>query len=287
MHNHNKKVLIAGYAGFIGSHLIREIKSDNSITIIPISRSNGFDLSGDPKIFDIDCDVIVNLAGVVGIDRSWRRPRDFFKDNYLVTLNLLELARKKNASFVHISSYIYGVPQYLPVDEKHPIQGHNPYASSKILSEEICKEYGKHYDIPVTILRPFNVYGTNQSSKFLLSGLIDSAINGNNVDIHDMSAKRDYLWVGDLAHGIFKVVSNQKKGVNIYNIGSGVSHSAKEAIEIIKSKGNNINYSVTGEDSSLLVSDCVCDYSLFSRDYMWHPAVNLEEGLSLMLDHLK
>lgn len=287
MHSHNKKVLIAGYTGFIGSHLIKEMKADNSITIIPLSRSNGFDLAGDPKIFDIECDVIVNLAGVVGIDRSWKEPKDFYKDNYLTTLNLLELARKNSASIVHISSYVYGVPQYLPVDEKHPIQGYNPYASSKILSEELCKDYGRYYDIPVTILRPFNVYGTNQSSQFLLSRLIDSAINGNNVDIHDMSAKRDYLWVEDLAHGISKVVSNQKKGVNIYNIGSGISHSAKEAIDIITSKSSNPNYSIIGRDSSLLVNDCVCDYSLFSRDYMWHPKVSLEEGLSRMINHLK
>jgi len=152
--------------------------------------------------------------------------------------------------------------------------------------KELCKDYGKHFGIPVTILRPFNVYGTNQSPQFLLSRLIDSAINGNNVNIHDINAKRDYLWVEDLALGISKVVSNQKKGINIYNIGSGISHSAKEVIEIIKSKGGNINYSITREDSSLLVNDCVCDYSLFSRDYMWHPTVSLEEGLSLMINHL-
>ena len=118
MNSPKKKVLIAGHTGFIGAHLMKKLKLDKYKTIIPISRSNGFNLVSSSKIFDIECDVIVNLSGVVGIDRSWEEPGIFYRDNYLTTLNLLELARKNNASIVHISSYVYGVPEYLPVDEK-------------------------------------------------------------------------------------------------------------------------------------------------------------------------
>ena len=286
MNSPNKKVLIAGYTGFIGAHLMKKLGLNKFITIIPISRSNGFNLTSNPKIFDIECDVIVNLSGVVGIERSWEEPGIFYKDNYLTTLNLLELARKNDASIVHISSYVYGVPEYLPVDEKHPVQSYNPYASSKILSEDLCKDYGRNFNIPVTILRPFNIYGTNQPTKFLISELVNSAINGNNVDIYDMNAKRDYLWVEDLVNGITKVVNNQKTGVNIYNIGSGVSHSAKEIVDIINAKNSNLNYSIVGRDNSLLVKDCICDYSLFTYDFKWRPKITLEEGISRMINHL-
>ena len=75
---------------------------------------------------------MINLSGLVGIDYSWKEPEKFYKDNYLTTLNLLEIARKNNASFIQISSYVYGEPEYQPIDEKHNIKGHKPYASSKI-----------------------------------------------------------------------------------------------------------------------------------------------------------
>ena len=158
--------------------------------------------------------------------------------------------------------------------------------NSKILSEELCKDYGVYYNFPVTILRPFNIYGTNQSTQFLLSKLVNSAINGNNVDIYDMNAKRDYLWVEDLVNGITKVVNNQKTGINIYNIGSGVSHSAKEIVDIINAKNRSLNYSILGRNNSLLVQDCVCDYSLFAYDFKWRPKIALEEGISYMINHL-
>ena len=87
-------------------------------------------------------------------------------------------------------------------------------------------------------------------------------------------------------NGITKVVNNQKTGVNIYNIGSGVSHSAKEIVDIINAKNSNLNYSIVGRDNSLLVKDCVCDYSLFTYDFKWRPIIGFEEGISRMINHL-
>ena len=133
MSNKKKKIIVAGHTGFVGQHLTKQLDSKGFLNIIPMSRSNGLDLSCGSNFSDINCDIVVNLSGLVGIDYSWKEPEKFYKDNYLTTLNLLKIARKNNASFIQISSYVYGEPEYQPIDEKHNVKGHNPYASSKIL----------------------------------------------------------------------------------------------------------------------------------------------------------
>jgi UDP-glucose 4-epimerase len=284
---HKRKILIAGHTGFVGSHLIEKLKLDDAVSLLPLSRSNGFDLTDSIKLRDINCDIVINLSGVVGIDHSWENPDIFYRDNYLVTLNLLEVARRNNANFIQVSSYVYGVPKYQPIDEKHQVKGYNPYASSKILSEELCKDYANYYQVPVTILRPFNIYGKNQSDQFLISKLINTSIKGTYADIYDLDAKRDYLWIGDFIDGIIKVVKKEKKGINIYNIGSGVSYSARDIISIISTYNGPMMYSSENTDNGLLIKDCVCNNSLFSHDFDWSPKVSLKSGIRNLIKYIK
>ena len=96
MDSKKKKILIAGHTGFVGKHLSAQIDSKGFLNIIPISRSNGYDLSCTSNSYDMDCNIVINLSGLVGIDFSWKEPERFYKENYLTTLNLLEIARKNN-----------------------------------------------------------------------------------------------------------------------------------------------------------------------------------------------
>ena len=285
MDSKKKKILIAGHTGFVGKYLSTQLDSNGFINLIPISRSNGVDLSLVSNSYDIDCNIVVNLSGQVGIDSSWKEPVKFYKENYLTTLNLLEIARKNNASFIQISSYVYGEPEYQPIDECHKIKGYNPYASSKILSERLCIDYAKYYHLPVTIIRPFNLYGINQSNNFLISQLIEAAKSQSNIEIYDYDAKRDYLWVGDFVDGIIKVLETQKEGLITYNIGSGKSYSAREIVNIISSQISNFKDHIINHGQKILIQDCICDNSLFSRDFSWQPQTSLEEGIAKIIKH--
>ena len=287
MDSKKKKILIAGHTGFVGKHLSAQLDSKGFLNIIPISRSNGFDLSCASNSYDIDCNIVINLSGLVGIDFSWKEPEKFYKENYLTTLNLLEIARKNNAAFIQISSYIYGEPEYQPIDECHNVKGYNPYSSSKILSEKLCIDYANYYHLPVTIIRPFNLYGINQSNHFLITQLIEAAISKSNIEIYDFDAKRDYLWVGDLVNGILKVIETQKESLNIYNIGSGKSYSARELVNIFSAHISNFRDYVTNNGQKILIQDCICDNSLFSKDFSWQPKTSMEDGIAKIIKHAK
>jgi nucleoside-diphosphate-sugar epimerase len=286
MDDKKKKILIAGHTGFVGQHLSRLLDNKGFLDVIPISRSNGFDLTSSFNPTSISCDRVVNLSGALGIDNSWEDPEKFYKTNYLTTLNLLEIARQNNASFIQISSYVYGQPEYQPIDENHSIKGYNPYASSKILSEKLCIDYANYYHIPVTIIRPFNLYGINQSQHFLISRLIEAAVNKSNLEIYDLDAKRDYLWADDLVDGILKVIRMQKENLNIYNIGSGKSFSAREIINIIATYFPNIHNYVTNSGQKILIQDCICDNSLFKRDFKWRPKLSIEDGIAQIIKNI-
>jgi len=285
MDSKKKKILIAGHTGFVGKQLSEQLDLKGYLNIIPISRSNGFDLTHPSDSYDIDCNIVVNLSGRVGIDFSWEQPEKFYKENYLTTLNLLEIARKNNAAFIQISSYVYGEPEYQPINEGHNVKGYNPYASSKILSEKLCIDYANYYQLPVTIIRPFNLYGINQSNYFLISQLLESAISKSNIEIYDFDAKRDYLWVGDLVNGILKVIETQKESLNIYNIGSGKSYSAREIVNIFSAHIPSFRDYVTNNGQKILIQDCICDNSLFSKDFSWKPKTSLEDGIARIIKH--
>ena len=281
------KVLISGHTGFLGSSLSSKLKLDDRFDLILMSRSNGYDLTNMNNLKDIKCDIVINLSGLVSIEEGWADPHSMFKDNYLITLNLLELSRINQASFIHISSYVYGVPKYLPIDEQHPVSGYNPYSSTKAILDLLSTDYGKHFKFPVTVLRPFNLYGENQKTNFFISSLMNTIISKKSFDIIDLNARRDYLWVGDFISAIEKVIFSQKEGVHIYNVGSGKSYSANEVIDTIQNcTGQSVNF-YQSHPKTILIQDCYSDNKLFSHDFNWKPGTSIDQGIKKIYDCLK
>ena len=277
-------VLIAGYTGFIGSSLVKRLEDNELFNLTLISKSNGVNLEDGLELGNIHCDVVINLSGVTNIDESWSNPYKYFKTNYLSTLSLLEYSRISGAKFIQISSYTYGVPSYQPIDEKHPIKGYNPYASSKILSDQLCEDYSRLYNIPITILKLFNIYGEGQSDRFIIKDLIKSALNGDELQVRDLQARRDYLWIDDFVDSIIKVVAGQESGFSVYNIGSGVSYSAKDIIDFISLFVNDVRYAPdVSLSSKLQIQDCICDNRLFSKKFNWSPKVSLKDGIQKII----
>jgi len=147
---------------------------------------------------------------------------------------MLELCRINHAKMIFFSSYVYGHPQYQPIDENHPIQAFNPYSQTKVICESLCEGYNRDFKVPVIIFRPFNIYGTGQNPDFLIPTIIQQAKSGKIV-IKDDRPKRDYIHVEDIVKAIVAAIEagNTDNSIKTYNLGTGESYSVKEIADIV------------------------------------------------------
>ena len=203
-----KKVLVTGAGGFIGSHLTERLidlgadvkcfvryNSRNDwglLEIIPQEKLDSLEIvSGDLKDFDAvkgaakDVDVIFHLGSLISIPYSYNRPRDTIENNISSTLNILTAARDLGVEkIVHTSSSeVYGTALYVPIDEKHPLQGQSPYSASKIGADKIAESFYCAFDLPVAIIRPFNTYGPRQSARAIIPTIIAQAIEQEKIKL--------------------------------------------------------------------------------------------------------
>ena len=141
------KILITGHSGFIGSYLQKKLeKTEHELILVDIA--NGTNICDWQQVKQYEgMDVIVHLANLSFVPSSYEQPKRFYETNYLSTLNMLELCRLNNAKMVFFSSYIYGHPQYQPIDENHPTQAFNPYAQTKVICESLCEGYNRDFKI--------------------------------------------------------------------------------------------------------------------------------------------
>lgn len=279
------KILITGYSGFIGGYLQKRLEnSEHELILVDIT--NGVDICDWDQLKDIDeVDVIVHLANLSFVPASYENPKRFYETNYLSTLNMLELCRLRNARMIFFSSYVYGQPEYQPIDEQHPIQAFNPYAQTKVICESLCQGYNRDFKVPVTIFRPFNIYGVGQNPDFLIPSIIQQAKNGRII-VKDDRPKRDYIHVSDIVEAIVAAIQNNNVDTqnNTYNLGTGISFSVKEIVDIVRGFFNmEIDYLCTNEFRPNDVMDTIADISKIKNDLHWSPVISIREGLKKML----
>lgn len=280
-----KEVLITGHTGFIGRALMAALQSDEALHVCGVSRSTGCNL------FDADSigrltpfDAVVHLAGFVGVARSWKNPAEALRGNILPTLNVLELSRARKSHIIFMSSYLYGTPDYLPIDERHPVRCFNPYAQSKHLAEFLCEGYARDFGIPVTIIRLFNVYGPGQTDESLIPYVVNQVLHSDKVAVKDLRPKRDYLYIDDVVDALARVIRSDAKGLRIFNLGAGSSSSVEEVIQVaMKEARRSIPIECSSEQRPNEVLDCYSDSSKFCAAFDWKPRVGLAKGIAKML----
>ena len=280
------KIAVTGSSGFIGSNLVKKLEK-LGFQVIKIDISNGIDLLNWNEVKNINnFAILFHLAAKTYVPDSYSIPRDFYSTNIISTLNALELCRLNNAKIIFISSYVYGKPQYFPIDESHPLNGFNPYAHSKIICEQLCEAYHKDFYQKIIIIRPFNIYGIGQNNKFLISKIVKQALQGKII-LNDPKPRRDFIFKDDFIDALISTINFNPSNFEIFNIGSGKSYSIGEIANILKLKlKRNIDVFYTGEKRKNEILNTVADISKAQRLLNWNPKTNIHQGIDKILYNL-
>ena len=313
MNLENKKVLITGADGFIGSHLTERVLSRCS-SVRALCQYNSFQslgwldhspirdeveiLSGDIRD-PSQCremvegiDVVFHLAALIGIPYSYQAPHSYVDTNIKGTLNLLEASRKIGIErFLQTStSEVYGTAQTIPMTEHHPLYPQSPYAATKVGSDALAMSYYLSYSMPVLIARPFNTYGPRQSIRAVLPTIIVQALEGQKeIRLGKCSPTRDFTFVQDTCEGMIELVSCDEGIGEVVQIGTGeeisIGNAAKYILEIMGKENIKI---VTDEKrlrpEASEVERLVCDPSKLEKLTGFRPIIFFGNGIEKMVE---
>ena len=248
----NKKVLITGADGFIGSHLTEELLSQgydvkafvyynsfNSwgwLDTLPKDKLDKIEVfSGDIRDPNgvreamKDIDIVFHLAALIAIPFSYHSPDSYVDTNIKGTLNILQAARELGTKRILITSTseVYGTAQYVPIDELHPYQGQSPYSATKIGADRLAESFYRSFNMPITIVRPFNTFGPRQSARAVIPTIITQLLSGEKeIKLGSLTPTRDFNFVRDTVQGFIEIAKSDK------TIGEEVNIATQEEISI-------------------------------------------------------
>jgi UDP-glucose 4-epimerase len=280
------KILVTGHNGFIGTHLVRKLQSEFTVLTGSKNEDQPINVLEKNRLLDLErVDTVIHLAAKTSIANSISNPYDTYYTNMVGTLNILDYAvKKKIRNVIYISTYIYGFPEYLPIDENHPLRPHSPYNKSKLISENLCKYFSEDEKLNVVTLRPFYIYGPSNNSSFV-SSVVKKVMNNEKVTLSNKNTRRDFLFVDDFTNLVYEILFNFPDGYHVYNVGYGKSHSLEDILRVIESITNK---KITVEyDSSFRTNDVVemvADIDKVISKFKWRPTIDIEQGLRLTID---
>jgi len=310
----SKRILITGSDGFIGSHLVERFLNEdcqirafvyyNSFNTwgwldnLPKNDLKKIDVvSGDIRDADFvrstvkDIDIICHLAALISIPYSYVAPESFVETNVNGTLNIIQAAKDYNVNKVLITSTseTYGSALYTPIDEKHPYQPQSPYSATKIAADHIAMSFYYSFNLPITIIRPFNTYGPRQSNRAIIPTIITQILNKNKeLKLGNLTPTRDLTYVEDTCEAYLKICKKDNLDGEVINIGSSNEISIKTLVEKIK-KLMNSDIKVSTDNQRVRPSKSEVDRLYANIDKAkeligWEPTISLENGLKRTID---
>lgn len=259
MNLENKKILVTGADGFIGSHLTEElIRRGHDVRAFVLYNSfnswgwldhSDQEIKKNLDVFAGDirdphgvkqamdgCDVVFHLAALIGIPYSYHSPDTYVDTNIKGTLNIVQAARELNISKVlHTStSEVYGTARFVPITEEHPLQGQSPYSASKIGADQIAMSFYLSFNTPVSVVRPFNTYGPRQSARAVIPTVITQIASGSRkIKLGALHPTRDFNYVKDTVNGFIAIAESEKTVGEFINIGSNYEVSIGDTVKMI------------------------------------------------------
>lgn len=314
MNIEDKKVLITGSDGFLGSHLVERFLKENC-KIKAFTNYNSFSNWGwldtlqkeqlnkievfpgdirDPYAVRAalkDVDIICHLAALIGIPYSYVAPASYIETNIKGTLNVLQAAKDFNIKKIIITSTseTYGSALYVPIDEKHPYQPQSPYSASKIGADNLSLSFFYSFNIPVSIIRPFNFYGPRQSARAIIPTIITQILQGKKkIELGNLTPTRDFTYVLDTCEAYAKMCQTDNIEGEIINIASSNEISILELVNNILNLMNSDVEIISKErrirpDKSE-VDRLYGDNSKANKLLNWSPKYSLSEGLKLTIE---
>ncbi|MCI9050787.1 MAG: SDR family NAD(P)-dependent oxidoreductase [Lachnospiraceae bacterium] len=310
------KALVTGADGFIGSHLVEHL-IDKGLEVKAFTYYNSFNTWGwidsFPKekqkqieIFSGDIrdpngvrqamkgiDVVFHLAALIAIPFSYHSPDSYVDTNIKGTLNVLQAARDLGTRvLVTSTSEVYGTAQYVPIDEKHPFQGQSPYSATKIGADRLAESFYRSFELPVTIVRPFNTYGPRQSARAVIPTIITQLLNGyQEIKLGSLTPTRDFNYVKDTVNGFYEIFKSDKTIGEEINIATqkeiSIGELAKEIIEQI-----NPNAKIICEEERLRPEKSEVNRLLGCNKKIleltdWTPKYSLKQGIQETITWIK
>lgn len=313
----SKKVLVTGAGGFIGSHLVEALleKGANVRAFVKYnSRGDWGMLSNLPvelqKSLDVimgnicdpffvhkavrGCDYVFHLAALIGIPYSYVAPNDYVSVNVQGTVNVLQACRdERTPRLVHTStSETYGTAQYVPIDEKHPMQGQSPYSATKIGADKIAESYYNSFELPIVIVRPFNTFGPRQSARAFIPTVISQVLTQDKIVMGSLEPVRDLTFVKDTVGGFIKVGLCDKAIGQAVNLGVGKGYSIGSVVKTILKIMGKEDMTIEQDPARIRpekseVMRLVSNNKLAKDISGWEPKYSLEEGLVETIEWVK
>ncbi|MBR5636962.1 MAG: NAD-dependent 4,6-dehydratase LegB [Pseudobutyrivibrio sp.] len=311
------KILVTGSDGFIGSHLVEELVK-KGYEVKAFVYYNSFNNWGwldtlDKSIMDHvevfagdvrdpngvreamkGCDAVFHLAALIAIPFSYHSPDAYVDTNIKGTLNILQAARDLGTKRVLVTSTseVYGTAQYVPIDEKHPYQGQSPYSATKIGADRLAESFYRSFDLPVTIVRPFNTFGPRQSARAVIPTIITQLLAGKEeIKLGSLTPTRDFNYVKDTAHGFIAMYESDKTIGQEINIATqkeiSIGQLAEELIRQI-----NPNARIICDEDRLRPEKSEVNRLLGSNEKIlqltdWKPQYTFEQGLAETIEFLR
>ena len=312
----NKRVLVTGAGGFIGSHLVERLVREgaqvrafiryNSRNDPGLLRFMPSEMSGSVEIIPGDLrdqaavreavrgvSHIFHLGALIAIPYSYRNPADVVETNVIGTLNVLLAARDANVQrMVHTStSEVYGTALRVPIDESHPLQGQSPYSASKIGADKLAESFFCAFNLPVVTIRPFNTFGPRQSARAVIPTLITQALSGGVIKLGNLDARRDFTYVSDTVDGFLKIAETPGvEGITL-NLGTGQEIRIGELAEqIVAMLDHPVRLEIDQErlrPEKSEVQRLLSDNRLAFAKLGWSPQVTFNDGLRQTFEWIK
>jgi dTDP-glucose 4,6-dehydratase len=316
VHWANRRVLVTGAGGFIGSHLVESLlaegarvrafvrynsRGDSGLLrmLSPQDRSRLEIVAGDlrdeyavRKAVE-GTQVIFHLGALISIPYSYQHPMEVAETNLIGTLNVLMASREnKIEKLIHISSSeVYGTALQVPIGESHPLQGQSPYSASKIGADKMAESYYCAFELPVVTVRPFNTYGPRQSARAVIPAIITQALTQNSIHLGNQNTLRDFTFVMDTVAGMMKAGEMADVEGQVLNLGTGQEIRIGElAQKIIQKIGRPVEITVDPErlrPKGSEVMRLLSDNSLARKKLGWVPKINLDDGLDQTIKWIK